>query len=400
MDRVDFSTATKRLIADRAGHRCSLPTCGRTTIGPGAADNSTSGKGVASHIYSAAPGGPRGQGGLTENELSQPENGIWLCSDHARIIDNNCGMAYSPETLLSYKMLHEARIQQEVQGLYSPTGWIHSVEILDNPVFAKGQAVHFAKLNLLYGENMTGKTALTEWIGGAFDNSLLSRWRKSNSSPVSFRLSYLNPKLTTIDIKIRGNDPISHHVNGQKMPFAALPLRVFRLTALRFREEEDDLSKLSNSLGVSDDVVHSLAEEVEVFQYAKVHNIRFVAEDGKTVMHADVDGTVPGLPLCAMSGRETERIFIEFITAAARASGRHCPTLLILDGCPSILFDGIFDFYSHHWLDPSNQFQTIMCIPTRTLDLDALRWQGWEVMRTDGKRPEVRLTQQLRIMKK
>jgi hypothetical protein len=79
-------------------------------------DNTVSGSGIAAHIYSAAPGGPRGQGGLTKGELEQPENCIWLCSDHAKLVDNNRGIAFPPETLLSYKALQEARMMREVKG--------------------------------------------------------------------------------------------------------------------------------------------------------------------------------------------------------------------------------------------------------------------------------------------
>lgn len=63
-----------------------------------------------------------------------------------------------------------------------------------------------------------------------------------------------------------------------------------------------------------------------------------------------------------------------------------------------VIFEGIFDFYSHHLLDPENQFQTIMCIPSRSLDLDALKWKGWEVIRTTGRPPSVSVSQELRIL--
>lgn len=112
-------------------------------------------------------------------------------------------------------------------------------------------------------------------------------------------------------------------------------------------------------------------------------------EDGLAKLYADVDGTVPGLLLRGMSGREVESVFIEFATATARVAGRYIPTLLIFDGCPLILFPGIFESYSHHLLDPDNQFQTIMCIPSQNINLDSLRWKGWEVIRTVGHKPNI-----------
>jgi hypothetical protein len=97
-----------------------------------------------------------------------------------------------------------------------------------------------------------------------------------------------------------------------------------------------------------------------------------------------------------LSGREAERIVLEFATAAARLSGKYCPTLLVIDDSVSIVFEGFFDFYSHHLLDPLNQFQTLMCIAERKLDLDNVKWNGWQVIRTNGKAPNVTLTQDVR----
>ncbi|RSL18654.1 hypothetical protein EDE15_4248 [Edaphobacter aggregans] len=77
--------------------------------------------------------------------------------------------------------------------------------------------------------------------------------------------------------------------------------------------------------------------------------------------------------------------------AAARVSGVYTLTLLILDGCPSIVFEGFFDFYSHDFLDPENHFQTLMCIPTRSIDPDNIRWNGWQIVHMEGKDPDAKL---------
>jgi hypothetical protein len=174
-------------------------------------------------------------------------------------------------------------------------------------------------------------------------------------------------------------------------------MRIVRLTEVRLSEKEDDLALLSRSLDVPPPVVRNLIEEIHAFPYARMRNLRFELEDGVNTLYADVDGTVPGLSLRSLSGRETERVFLEFATAAARVSGRHAPTLLILDGCPLIIFEGLFDFYSHHLLDPDNQFQTMLCIPSRRLDLDSLKWKGWEVIRTVGQKGAISVTQELRV---
>ena len=69
MARTDFSQKTKVIIAARSGYRCSIPDCNRATIGPGAFPDETSSIGVASHIFAASPGGPRGKRGLYDAEI-------------------------------------------------------------------------------------------------------------------------------------------------------------------------------------------------------------------------------------------------------------------------------------------------------------------------------------------
>lgn len=51
--RDNFSEATKKLLADRAGRKCSNPYCRRTTIGPQLGDKGTVNIGEAAHIYAA-----------------------------------------------------------------------------------------------------------------------------------------------------------------------------------------------------------------------------------------------------------------------------------------------------------------------------------------------------------
>ncbi len=400
MGRENFTLTTKRLIANRAGHQCSFPTCDRRTTGPDSEKRKVSGSGIAAHIYAASPDGPRGQGGLTLEELRQPENGIWFCSDHAIIVDNNRGKSFPPEVLLSYKDLHEARVMREVQGLYSPIGWIHELKINENPLFVNGQIIRFAKLTLLFGNNDSGKTALTQWVAGCFESTFLERWKSVHSSVVHVSLSFLNPKLNNIEVIVDGDRVLNYRIQGEKVPFNPMGLRIIRLTAVRFKKDDDDLKVLSKALSLPPQSVRNLIEEIHKFPHARVKNIKFEAdeEDGTINLYCDAAGTVPGLPLHSISGTAVESVFFEFATAAARVSGKYLPTLLILDGCPIFHLDHFFDVYSKHLLDPENQFQTIMCIPSRRLDLDSLRWKGWEVVRTSGKIPSITLTQDLRVI--
>lgn len=397
MHRVNFPPKVRKLIESAAGYQCSFPTCNRRTVGPGPTSEYVSNSGYAAHIYSAASGGPRGQGGLSVDELKSARNGIWLCGQHAKLIDNNRGKAYPPETLLSYKALHEARIQLEHEGMYPPIGWLHELTIVHGPVFSREQKIQLGKLNLIYGSNGTGKTTIAEWIAGFFKPKSLERWIPAERNPIRLRLSLLNPKLQQLGLALDGTR-LQYSVDERPVAFNPIGYRIFKPN-WPDHSIKDDRAMLACALDLPEVTLDELLMEVNKFPHAKATNLRFelrTDDDGNSLdqyqLRADVSGTAPGLPLRQLSRREFERILLELATAAARLSGKYCPTLLILDESISIVFESFFDFYSQHLLDPLNQFQTLMCIPERDLDLNNVRWNGWQVIRTSGKPPNVTIS--------
>lgn len=54
--RDDFPLATKELLANRVGRRCSNPTCRKLTCGANTDSDKITNIGVASHICAAAKG--------------------------------------------------------------------------------------------------------------------------------------------------------------------------------------------------------------------------------------------------------------------------------------------------------------------------------------------------------
>ena len=90
-NRYDFTAQTIRIIYDRAGGRCSYEDCADPTKGP---TETTEGSeksfsiGVAAHIYSAAPSGPRPRGNRSAEEIKNAKNGMWMCGKHGSLIDS------------------------------------------------------------------------------------------------------------------------------------------------------------------------------------------------------------------------------------------------------------------------------------------------------------------------
>jgi hypothetical protein len=112
-NRDDFPNSVKRTLAERANQRCSNPDCGRPTSGPHSISNKSIILGVAAHIHAAAPGGKRYDPNMTPEQRSAIENGIWLCSTCAKLIDSD-ETKYSPELLKKWKTEHENSISKEL----------------------------------------------------------------------------------------------------------------------------------------------------------------------------------------------------------------------------------------------------------------------------------------------
>lgn len=145
--RDDFSRETKRRLAHRAGYRCSNPSCRALTAGPSdAAADATTSIGVAAHISAASPKGPRFREDLSADARSSIDNGIWLCQNHAKAIDDD--PQQFPESLLLAWREEAERVAREEVGV--PAG--EAPHLVKVEAFAErdgdGRIIVFGKANL------------------------------------------------------------------------------------------------------------------------------------------------------------------------------------------------------------------------------------------------------------
>ena len=115
MARDDFTEATKRLLAERVGYRCSNPCCKRLTIGPQQEGKKSVSIGEAAHICAASPGGKRYDEKMTSDERKSFDNGIWMCRTHAALIDRD-EKYFSIEKLKDWKADAEREAGDELIG--------------------------------------------------------------------------------------------------------------------------------------------------------------------------------------------------------------------------------------------------------------------------------------------
>lgn len=115
-NRDNFTVATKNLLRDRVGNRCSNPHCKRLTSGPAIDTEHAINMGTASHICAAAKGGPRYNEDMTPEERKSSENGIWLCNFCADLVDKDPNR-YTVSLLNQWKEEAEKNAEYQIHGM-------------------------------------------------------------------------------------------------------------------------------------------------------------------------------------------------------------------------------------------------------------------------------------------
>lgn len=227
-NRAEFSKAVRTIIAERAGYQCSVLNCGRLTIGPSANGGNVLRTGTAAHIFAAAPGGPRGTGGLSAEERRAPENGIWCCYTHGKAIDSDPSGIYSAAQLRAWKRLHEARKGAEVTGITSDNyGLVESITVESAPAALAGRKFPLGMRNVITGPNASGKSVLTRLIASvAYPDHVadMSRWRD-----VDFAVKWFDPHTHDVATSGRGGK-VWHVLDGRKVPYVARPYKTIFLS--------------------------------------------------------------------------------------------------------------------------------------------------------------------------
>ena len=113
--RDDFTQQTLDTIAKRVGVRCSNPSCRKLTTGPRSDSSKIVNIGVGAHITAASENGPRYNSKLSSEERKSANNGIWLCQNCAKLIDND-PEKYPIAALEDWKIKSEETARDEIEG--------------------------------------------------------------------------------------------------------------------------------------------------------------------------------------------------------------------------------------------------------------------------------------------
>lgn len=394
---AEFSAPIRELVARRAAYRCSMPRCGRSTVGPAGSGQRTVSVGVAAHIYSAAPGGPRGTGGLTAEERASSDNAIWLCALHAALIDKNQGADYPAGTLISYKALHESRIARELQGGSTHFGWIDSLHVHTSPLFEGSPRIELGKLTLLIGDNGVGKTAICEWLAAATDTKYLERWRhlKPERQPLDIEIRYLDPEESSVRLALQDDCTLLYRANGRLTSIPTAPLKIIFpkfLSHNAVQRSTDDLSLLSDALGLHPYQILGLFSRISAGEGTNgLSRLALEPAEHSQRLLVDIEGAYKkNLPLAALSDSERDRLIMAICELAAKDLAIRYPTLLFLDSVSR--FDSTWlKRHGERLSSPETPFQTVASLVRRNIKLDELRWAGWKVLELDDEPPTVRV---------
>ncbi len=110
-----FTAKTKEVISKRASFVCSNPNCRGLTLACSEVDSEKIiYVGNVSHITGASKGGPRYDPTLTSDQRKSSDNGIFLCSNCAEMIDKNQGLDFPIKLLREWKEIHEKWIKNNL----------------------------------------------------------------------------------------------------------------------------------------------------------------------------------------------------------------------------------------------------------------------------------------------
>ena len=122
--RDNFAKAIVEALAKRSSYICSNPSCRSLTLFPSSSDPTKFlFLGVAAHITAARKGGPRYDSALSAEERSSTDNGVFLCTSCATLIDKQGGIDLPVEVLRKWKHEHElwisANLNKSIESLSS-----------------------------------------------------------------------------------------------------------------------------------------------------------------------------------------------------------------------------------------------------------------------------------------
>lgn len=348
-------------MAQRAGYICSHPLCEQLTVGP-SEDRSTklTSVGEAAHITAASSQGPRYDPNLTSTERKAEANGIWLCRNHAKQVDDNASKETVAE-LKRWKDSHEDWVYRRIAAADSLTRHgVTDLSIEGVGPFKSRVAVKLGQHNVLFGSNSTGKSTLCECLeafaGGRNFEALEGRWKLFRSATqagaieasASNRGARTSVRLSEETIEVKpapSRRPRRLQVEVDSNVAASWPRTLFNIVyvdnqAYRPHDLKDpfrrDLKVLAPQLGLSEDQLWDALRE-PLFSSATFGSR--LRRSGLYRAEVQVSGSAYYLPTENLGGAEYTFAILDIVLRVMRSDPRPVPWMLVIDSSMFLRLD-------------------------------------------------------------
>ncbi|MFI7694216.1 AAA family ATPase [Nonomuraea sp. NPDC049655] len=324
--------------------------------------------GTACHIYAAAPGGPRGTGGLPFDQLQSASNGIWLCADHARLIDTNQGQGYPAQLLLGWRQLHENYLVQEMRGLVAPGGLVTGITIHQGPAALASRSVTLSALNVVVGYNGTGKSILLDLLASVAQSAPFGdrRW----VGDLAADIHWFDPQPHMLRLQAR-DSRIRFKLDHKPVPFVPAPYRPIIVRTPRNHLTE--LRELAELLDLDANSFRNLLFEVPDRVCGEVSSVEIT--DGTPLVHLR-SWPEPVRLEGHLSSAVVWTVLFETAIALAQVLSQTGPTLLLIDDFGDFLHPLRVDRMFKLLTDATLGFQTVVVTHS---PLPAEIQQNWSI---------------------
>ncbi|MER7272430.1 AAA family ATPase [Micromonospora carbonacea] len=301
-------------------------------------------------------------------------NGIWLCQEHARLVDTNNGDAFPAKLLIQWRSIHESFLHQEMRGIASPpVGLITEITIRGGPGDLASRNLSLSMLNLVQGANETGKSMLLDLLACPDAPRYLSGRRWINGLSAEIRWFDPNPRALHLEAPLGQMRLISE---DRSTPVVSAPYRaiVVRGGQASLRSYRD----LARELGLSEQLFIEVLAQVP--QRVRGLVVEVTRQDSVPIVRLD---GLPG-PLRCDESASFGRMWIVLLECAIALaqirSGRES-TLLLIDEPEVYLHPQIVYRLFHLLGDRTSKFQTLV-VSHAALPADVRRgWSEFEFRR-------------------
>lgn len=395
-NRDDFTITTKRILAERAGQRCSNPNCGRSTSGPSDSDSEKSTRlGKAAHVTAASEGGPRYNPKLSPEQRSSPENGIWLCAECADRVDKKENESQFPvELLMKWKQFHESTTGTDFASLQNRRFYpVRKLSLIDFAGVQGEVTIDFGAFTIFNDTSKLNRT-IGDLLRIFSDRECFVRTRQprgedstdilkipvTDNRSIVLSVSTKEPRNFSSTGKLKlylsddreviicaGTNDVTMSIGDAILPVFSEVIKVISIGS-NFKyevfgspfsdEKQNSLAGLSRFFGISigelKECIKGVPSDVSVFGY----NYK-IGDDSD--LHLKIRENNEFYSLGMLSGGEQNRFILDMAVKIARYSAKLNPTVLAIDQSNLISLDQHGWAFFLEWVEKSNlPFQVVV----------------------------------------